>query len=224
MLSEAELEFRHGLAATLRLIVTTPAEDSHGEHAWVLRSPRARRRSLVQLDIAVCALLSGDEIGAAAVVESAGPVGAELLGLRAAVQAQLRLEEFSEPVPTDLVRRYREALLQAVAVPAADRYVWDAAVADAEALTATLIFARLPEVRPRGPLDLLSDAVVGRSLLARRAFAAMFVADFAAFEHALTRWRGGDLGEAVRERAALAVAYVEGGTISLRDGRLRVDP
>jgi len=221
---EYAAEARFGLEIALRNSAFPPSAgaDVVAESTWQLNSPAGYRTEVSRADRAVCALLSGDELAAAREIETAGPVGTVLMCLRCTVHAQRsHLDGVSaDQGETGLLRgvsaaEYVTMLTQSVAVPVPDRPVWTTAAESAQVLADQFVFTPLPAARERGPLSALAEAVVARSLLARRAFAAVFVAHFASLLRTSGEERGLTAMDCAREYAALTIAYLEGRNVTI---------
>lgn len=223
-------EARLGFEAALRGAAFPPTSmpESVDDLRWTLASPEGHRREVSRADRAVCALLSGDHLAATGELEAAGPVGTGLMCLRASVHAQRSFESDGNGIPAAEVAtsaaEYLGILTECAAIPPPDRSVWADAVDAAWLLAHDLVLTVLPAERTRGPLALLAGELVARSVLARRAFAAVFVADFAALLREQANRRGMSALDCARQHCALTVAYLEGENVSLLDsGQLRLE-
>lgn len=230
LMDEYDLEARLGFEATLRRYAFPPAtgpEEVTGLR-WVLGSPAAHRQEICRTDRALCALLSGDQLTAAYEVEAAGPIGAGLMCLRASVHAQRHLADDGETgrgdgIATPPAGEYLDAVTRCVAIPTSDQMVWTDAATAATRLCRLLVLTPLPAERPCGPLAILAEAMTARSLLARRAFAAAFVAHLAAMLRVRAEAHGSSALDCARRHAALTVAYLEGRQVTFDNGKLCLD-
>src|SRR5215211_4227106 len=122
ILDEYSLEARLGLEAALRRNALPPTGgETVTDSQWLLDTPPEYRNEVCRTDRALSALLSGDHLAAARHVETAGPVGAALICLRVAVQAQRLLAQdsatdSSNELRADHAARYLAALTQCVAI------------------------------------------------------------------------------------------------------------
>ncbi len=229
-MDEYSLETRLGFEAALRRYALPPATRPEVVTGlrWILGSPAKHREGVCRADRALCALLSSDELAAAREVEAGGPIGAGLMCLRVSVHAQRHLAEDSEPGRWETLAaapaaEYLDTLTSCVAIPPSDQAVWTEAVTAATGLCRVLVLTPLPDERPRGPLAILAEAMVARALLARRAFAATFVAHFAAMLKIGAEAQGGSALDCAKRHAVLTIAYLEGGRVAFDNGKLHLD-
>jgi len=226
ILDEYSLEARLGLEAALRRNALPPTGgETVTDSQWLLDTPPDYRNEICRTDRALSALLSGDHLAAASHVETAGPVGAALICLRVAVQAQRLLAQdsatdSSNELQADRAARYLAALTQCVAIPPPDRRVWDDATIPAADLYRRLLY-NPPATEP--PLTVVARDVVARSLLCRQAFAATFLANFAALLHITEESNGGSALDCAKRHTAMTIAYLDGHSVAWDEDRLRLD-
>jgi hypothetical protein len=231
--AEQALETRLGMEAALRCMALPrhPRKDRATDARWILESTNGYRAEVTRVDRSVVALLSGDHLAAAHELDGAGPVGTALMCLRAVLQAQRRTSASGRRTAASLSVRhgaglecpYVAALDATVLVAAADKHVWDSALAPAEALMAGLI--RPGETTATvSPLVRIAAELVALPLLARRAHAAVFTAGLARVLMSTAPARAGSALACARVHAALTIAYVTADDVHLDDGTLHRSP
>lgn len=231
--AEQALETRLGLEAALRSMALPhhPRHDRATDSQWILASTKGYRAEVTRVDRAVVALLSDDHLTAAHELDAAGPVGTALMCLRAALQAQRHTRATRRrlagppsvsPGPS-LTCAHLSALDAAVLIAAADRHVWDSALAPAETLMADLI-TPAGSTATVSPLTRVAAELVTLPLLARRAHAAVFAAGLARVIMSTAPPGAGSALSCARRHAALTIAYVTADDVRLAAGTLHRSP
>jgi hypothetical protein len=229
--AEQALETRLGLEAALRSMAMPRRHERATDSRWILESTKGYRAEATRVDRAVVALLSDDHLTAAHELDAAGPVGTALMCLRAALLAQrhtraTRRRPAGQPSVDpglSLARAHLSALDAAVLVAAADRHVWDCALAPAETLMADLITPAGPPATI-SPLTRIAAELVTLPLLARRAHAAVFTAGLASALRSTAPPDAGSALSCARRHAALTIAYVTAHEVRLAAGTLHRSP